>query len=448
MPTEDAADLKATRIERERFDERRNATRARRRLALLGGTTTWGDALVAGRYLFSRRLIRGAAIAEYEREFAARVGVRYGFTFAAGRVGLYGVLRALGIGAGDEVLLQVPTHIVVANAIRYTDAQPVYVDCDPESYTIDVEDLERRITPRTKALVLQHTFGIPADLDEVLAVVRRNKLELIEDCVHSLGAEYDGRQLGSFGRAAFFSTEETKTISSTMGGVVVTDDADLAAKLGAFQEQCAWPLRSLTRRYLLKLALYHALTQPPVHRYTRTLYERFGRRNPLPQATTPQEQRGERPGDYEQRLSNGQCAVALRQLRRLGTNLNHRRAISNEYRERLGGREFTAPRVPPKGEAAFVRYPVAVKDRAAAVRRLSPHAVLGMWFTSVLEESVAPEVAGYAAGSCPNAERAARDLVNLPTHLRVQLGDVDRLVDELADATQPAEQDWTRSIPQ
>jgi perosamine synthetase len=441
MRAEDAAEIEATPADDEAARERsRRAPRPRRRFALLGGTTTWGDAFVAGRYVFSRRLLRGGAIEAYEREFAAHVGVRYAYTFAAGRVGLYGVLRALGIGAGDEVLLQVPTHVVVPNAVRYTGAEPVYVDCDPESYTIDVDDLERRITPRTKALVLQHTFGIPADLGRVLEVVRRHNLELIEDCVHSLGAEYDGQPLGSFGRAAFFSTEETKTISTTMGGVLVTDDPELAEKVSVFQERCAWPQRSLARRYLVKLALYHALTQPRVHRYTRALYERFGRRNPLPQATTPEEQRGDRPAEYEQRMSNGQCAVGLRQLRRLTQNVSHRRALSNEYRERLGRSGFRAPRVPPNAQAAFVRYPVAVRDRSTAVAQIAPHAVLGMWFTSVLEEAFAPEVAGYVAGSCPNAERSAGNLVNLPTHLRVQHDDVARLVEALAGATPPAEE--------
>jgi perosamine synthetase len=412
-------------------------SRARRRLALLGGTTTWGDAFVAGRYLLSRRLVSGPAIADFEQEFATYVGVRYAYTFAAGRIGLYGILQSLGVGAGDEVLLQVPTHVVVANAVRYTGARPVYVDCDAESYTIDAEDLERRITPRAKAIVLQHTFGIPADLDDVLGIARRHDLDLIEDCVHSLGATYDGRPLGSFGRAAFFSTEETKTISTTMGGLAVTDDPELAAKLAAFQDGCAVPSRSSSRRYLLKLALYHVLTQPRLHRYTRAMYERFGRRNPLPQATTPEEQRGERPQDFEQRLSNGQCALGLRQLRRLRANLAHRRMVADGYRERLGRYGFLPPRVPPKGDAAYVRYPVAVDDRTAAVRGLAPHAVAGRWFTSVLEEAVRPEVVDYQPGSCPNAERATVCLLNLPTHLRVELEDVDKLVDIVARTTRP-----------
>src|SRR5207248_6324325 len=109
------------------------------------------------------------------------------------------------------------------NAIRYTGAKPVYVDCQLNTYNMDLKEAEQRITSRTRALVLQHTFGIPVDLDAALDLTRRYKLDLIEDCVHALGATYDGRQVGSFGRAAFFSTEETKTISTTMGGMAVTD---------------------------------------------------------------------------------------------------------------------------------------------------------------------------------------------------------------------------------
>lgn len=106
---------------------------------------------------------------------------------------------------------------------------------------IDLEQSEQRITAGTKALVLQHTFGIPADIDAALDLARRHNLVLIEDCVHALGAIYNGRPVGSFGRATFFSSEETKTISTTMGGVVVTDDAELATRVQGFQQSCAYP---------------------------------------------------------------------------------------------------------------------------------------------------------------------------------------------------------------
>ena len=391
--------------------------------------------MLAARQLVDlRELVDGPHVEAYERAFADVVGVAHACSFATGRVGLHAILRGLGVGEGDEVLVPVPTHIVVANAVRYTGARPIFVDCGIDTYTMDLEDAERRVTARTKAIILQHTFGIPAHLDDAIALARRYQLELIEDCVHSLGATYDGRQVGSFGRAAFFSTEETKTISTTMGGMVVTDDAELAARIRTFHASCAPPPQSLVARYVLKLALYHVLTQPRLHRYTRTSYELLGRRNPLPQATDERERRGLLPQNYKLRLSNAQAALGLRQLRRLPENLAHRAAVADAYRARLVPRGLQPPKAPAKATPAFVRYPVWVDDRPRVVRAVAPHAVLGTWFTSVLEEAESPVPPGYETGACPSAEMAAKHLVNLPTHLRVTPSDVEAIASALAVA--------------
>lgn len=400
----------------------------RRRLALLGGTTDGGDIRTALSHLVRPwRLVRGPEIEAYERAFAAAAGARHAIAFNAGRVGLLGILRGLGVGAGDEVLLQAPTHIVVANAITHAGAEPVYVDCDPRSWNIDLEDAERRVTPRTRVLVLQHTFGVPADLDAARAFCDRHGLLLVEDCVHALGATYRGHPVGSFGRAAFFSTEETKVISSTMGGMAVTDDDDLAASLRAFQAACAWPSRWLVARYLIKLLAYHALTQPTVHTAARALYERAGQRQPLPTPVDDEELAGVWPADIELRLSAGQAAVARRQLRRLGENLRHRRALAARYAQLLTAAGLPVAAVPDGTEPTWVRYPTEVPDRPAAIAGTARDVVLGLWFTSVLEEARRPEDGRYPAGSCPAAEHAAEHLVNLPTHLRVRPDDADRM---------------------
>ena len=118
---------------------------------------------------------------------------------------------------------------------------------------VDLDLAKRLVTARTRALLLQHTFGTPADIDCALEFGRRHGVAVVEDCVHALGASHRGQPVGSFGNAAFFSTEETKTISSTMGGMAVTDDAELAAKLRVFQARCAPPSRALVGRYVLKL---------------------------------------------------------------------------------------------------------------------------------------------------------------------------------------------------
>jgi dTDP-4-amino-4,6-dideoxygalactose transaminase len=398
-----------------------------RKLALLGGTTTLGDCLTAAGLLLQGRLRSGAAISQFETELASFIGVHHACTFSAGRVGLYALMKALDVGPGDEVLLQVPTHVVVPNAIRYAGARPVFVDCSLANYNIDFEDAARKVTSRTRALVLQHTFGIPADMDCALALASRFNLILIEDCVHSLGAQYRGRRVGSFGRAAFFSTEETKTISSTMGGVVVTDDDQLAARLRDFQHSCPWQPRPLVARYLLKFILYWLLTEPHLHVLTRTAYESFGRRQPLPQPTSAEEAIGDRPSIYEQRFSHAQAVLVLRQLRRIDSNLAHRRAVTAAYAQRLNPAGFPSPSVPTHTNCAMLRYPVWVDDRQAVVHGARRHAVLGTWFTSVLEESEALEAQGYIPGTCPRAEAATQHLVNLPIHSRVTARDAAAL---------------------
>ena len=412
--------------------------RAHRLVAQLWGTTTLTDCIVAFRHIIStNRRVQGPAIGAYEQAFARHVGVRYAHSFSSGRVALYGLLRALGVGPGDEVLLQVPTHIVVANAIRYVGARPVYVDCQLDTYNMDLDLAERRITPKTKVLLLQHTFGIPVDMDAALDLVRRHGLILIEDCVHALGATFKGKQIGSFGHAAFFSTEETKIISSTMGGMAVTDDPKLSQRLLRFQSACPWPSGSLAIRYLLKLIMYHLFAQPYLHPYTRPVYM-FLRRSPkthlAPGATAGDEQRGGRPVHYEQRLSNAQAVLALRQLQRLEANLAHRRAIADAYQTLLSEQGIHVPVPPPESVPAFVRYPIWVEDRPTAMRIASPHAVLGQWFNTVLEESISPAHGDYQMGSCPRAAAAAEHLVNLPTHPRVKRRDVDLIVSAVARA--------------
>lgn len=374
-----------------------------------------------------RSLADGPAIEAFERSFAARVGARYAVSFAAGRVGLYGILRCLGIGAGDEVLVPVPTHIVVANAVRYTGACPVYADCDLSTYNMDLEQAERRLTARTRAMLVQHTFGIPVDMKDALAFADRHDLILIEDCVHALGAVVHGKQVGTFGRAAFFSTEETKTISTTMGGMVATNDDELAESLRAFQRSCESPPASQAARYLVKLAVYHALTEPRAHVITRAAYEIGGSRHPLPRPTEASELRGERPAHFTRRLSNGQAAVGLTQLATLAANLDHRRQIAEVYQDLLAPHGFRLPVPPPTATPAYVRYPVWVQDRCAVQKATQTRLVLGTWFTSVLEESVDPRYGDYLPGSCPRAEDAARHLVNLPTHGRVTERDAEEI---------------------
>jgi dTDP-4-amino-4,6-dideoxygalactose transaminase len=394
---------------------------------------------VAANYLVNtQHLIQGPAIPIYEQAFAQRIGVRYASSFSAGRVAFYGILQALGVGPGDEVLLQVPTHIVIPTVIRAIGARPVYVDCSLDTYNMDLDQVESCISPRSKVLLIQHTFGIPANLDQAVDLANRHGLALVEDCVHALGATYDGQPVGSFGRAAFFSTEETKTITSTMGGMAVTNDPALARGILDFQSQCRWPAPDLISRYMMKILMYTGFTHPYVHTFTRPIYMGL-RTNPrthlAPGATSQSETHGILPKDFRQRLSNAQAEIALRQLHRLDQNLAHRAAMAKLYETSLSKFGFNLPHPSQKSHPGYVRYPVWVEDRAAAIAGTKSRVVLGMWFNSVLEEAASWSSGDYQAGSCPRAESAAIHLVNLPTHPRVTPRDAEAIVDALVRAS-------------
>lgn len=395
------------------------------------------DVLTLVRQLLApTRLLHGTAVERYEREFERRIGVAHAYAFASGRVGLYAVLRAMDVGEGDEVLLQAPTHVVVPNAVRYTGATPIFVDSRPDDFNMDLGLAERLVTPRTKVLLVQHTFGIPVDMDAALDLARRHRLRVVEDCAHALGARYDGRSVGAFGDAAFFSTEE-KTISSSMGGVVVTRDPVLAERVAQFQTRCASPPALLAARHLFKLLVFHLITEPSVHRYTRPLYRLLRSRVIAPPATSEEEARGERPDWYERRLSNAQAAVALSQLRRLDANLAHRQRIATAYTRHLQARGFAVPRLPAKASPAFSRYPLCVGNKETAMRAARRVAILGQWLSEPVDGAAPPGDADYKWGSCPNAERITAHLVNLPTHLKVRTSDAEKLVTALAEGAPP-----------
>lgn len=380
-------------------------------------------------------MVEGPEIESYERTFARYIGTKYAFSFISGRVGLYGILKSLGIKEGDEVILQVPTHVVVANAIRYTGAKPVFVDCNLRDFNIDIEKAKDAITQKTKAIIVQHTFGIPPDMDEILTIAGEYGLWVIEDCVHALGATYKNKKIGSIGKAAFFSTEETKVISTTMGGMVTTDDKELAERLYSFQQNCSWPSRKLLKKYLIKFIVYYLFTWPYLHRYIRGVYKKAKIHNPLPEATSHEEAIGEKPPNYELRLSNAQAVLGLNQIGRINENLRHRRKIASIYEKKLKEEGVETPVVHPEAQPSYVRYPLWVQDRQKAIRMLSKYTSVGTWFTSVLEEASCVEKIGYARGSCPNAENASRHLINLPTHMRVTEKDAYLIAEQIADTS-------------
>lgn len=172
----------------------------------------------------------GPLVKEFEEEFAAYLGCRNAVSVVNGTSGLYLALRLLNIGSGDEVIVPALTFIASANPVTYVGATPVVVDVDPDSWTIDPQEIEKVITDRTKAIIPVHLYGNPARMDAVMEIAKRNNLYVIEDAAESLGATYKGRYTGTFGDIGVFSFNGNKVITTGGGGMVVTDNDELAQR--------------------------------------------------------------------------------------------------------------------------------------------------------------------------------------------------------------------------
>jgi perosamine synthetase len=187
--------------------------------------------------LRSSRLSLGPKLQEFESALAEYVRARHAVALSSGTSGLCLGLQALGIGEGDEVIVPSFTFIAAANAIRYVGATPVFVDIHPRTLNLDPEAVRQAITPRTRAIMVVHTFGYPADLEALMQLAGHHNIHLVEDACEALGAELGNQKVGSLGKFGVFSFYPNKPITTGEGGVLVTQDAALAETVRALRNQ-------------------------------------------------------------------------------------------------------------------------------------------------------------------------------------------------------------------
>lgn len=181
--------------------------------------------------------ILGEEVEAFEAEFAAYIGMKYGIGVGSGTEGLHLSLAACGIGAGDEVITVSHTAVATVAAIELAGATPVMVDIEPDFFTIDPQKITTVITPKTKAIIPVHLYGQSVDIDPILEIARTYELRVIEDCAQAHGATYKGKRVGSYGDLACFSFYPTKNLGALGdGGIIVTDQPELAHRLGLLRE--------------------------------------------------------------------------------------------------------------------------------------------------------------------------------------------------------------------
>jgi len=373
---------------------------------------------------------KGKVIQELEDEFKKYLGVKYAISFNSGRSALMAILSSAALTKEDEVLLQSFTCNAAANPIIWSGLKPVYIDCNETTFNIDVEDLKRKITERNRAVMVQHTFGLPANMDEISEICRQNNLILIEDCAHSLGATYKGKKVGTFGKAAFFSFSRDKVISSVYGGMVVTNDDELAKKIKEYQKKIGYPSYFWIKQQLLHPILINCLILPTYKILGKYLLVLFQKLQILSKAVQQREKFGEKPDYFPKRLPDVLAILALNQFKKLERFNNHRKKIASFYYNELKNTHFG---LPSATEQIYLRFTIKHSRAHEIIRKARKKNILiGDWYESpIVPPDTELDKMQYKIGSCPKAEKLAKETLNLPTHINASKDDVKKIIEFL-----------------
>jgi len=361
------------------------------------------------------------------------------FLFAKGRVGLYALLKALKLTPGDEVLMPGYTCMVVPSAASFLGLSCKYIDIDPDTYNIDTAQLPRQTTKATRALIVQHTYGIPAPMDAVMQWSRENNIPVIEDCCHAFGSRYQGRLCGTFGIGAFFSGQWNKPFSTGLGGVLVVHEPKLAAAVKRIHDSARDV--PFTENILLKMQImaYNTLVTPRTNAFITKLYRVLSRMGIAAGSSSNAELAVQMPSNYLKKIAPCQLREGHNNLRSIKEDIAVRRRNTAYYSEELKKAGFATLCCRDDIDTVILRYPVRVANKQEVLSRALAHNIeIGSWFEVPLHPAGTNMVLlQYYTGMCPEAEKAAREVINLPTQSAVTAQEAHRVIEFLKRYARP-----------
>jgi perosamine synthetase len=350
---------------------------------------------------------------------------KYVFTFWKGRVAIYGALKALGIGPGDSVIVPGYTCAMVPGAVVFAGAKPIYADIDPETYSPSLgsysDAFEANSKSRVKALILQHTYGIPGDALQIAAWARAQGMVVIEDCAHSIGTRYCDdcgvwHDVGSAGDVTIFSSQWSKPVSTGLGGWLVTWNKNLAGRIARFHdEECCRPSFREISLLAGQLALRTMFSSPRSYWMAANTFRHLASLGIFVGTNENGELEGRMPERYAKTMSGLQSWLLRK---RLSSNalVVRRRNLKIVYDEALRACGIPVLRVMENADPVLLRYPVRVRNKSQVLEKARRRRIeLGDWFNHPVHPREAKaEAFGYRAGICQQGERAAEEVVNLP----------------------------------
>jgi dTDP-4-amino-4,6-dideoxygalactose transaminase len=350
--------------------------------------------------LRSKWLSMGPVTEHFEKEFAAYLGVKHAFAVASGTAALHIACRVLNIGPGDEVIVPSLTFVATANAVLYVGAMPVFGDITSlDNFNVSPEDISKKITDRTKAIIVVHYGGYPCGMDAITEIANKNGLKVIEDAAHAPGAEYKGRKLGIIGDIGCFSFFANKNMATGEGGMIVTNDDSLAERMRTIRS--------------------HGMT-------TLTWDRHRGHAYSYDVVDT----------GYNYRISEIESALGLVQLKKLEQNNRKRAEITEEYREGLKAIPWISiPFQNCEGKPSYHIFPILLDEEVSREKFMENLRVKGIqtsiYYPPIHLFSIYRDMFGFKEGMLPKTEFVGKHEVTLPLHPLMKDDDVNLVLDTI-----------------
>lgn len=333
------------------------------------------------------------------------------FLFNRGREALYIALKALNISQSEEILVQAMTCSAVIAPIYWIGANPIYVDISKDDFNMDLNDLEKKISSKTKAIIVQHTFGKIADIEKICTICRKHNIAIVEDCAHLFRSDIKETKIGKFSDMAVFSFAQDKAVSSVTGGMLIVNNLSYLEKV----EDIYHLIRVQTNQEQI-YPLNYILLWNFAKKYYFTPLIPFQKRITIGKAaimlsrwfgiTKPQaSEKLELKIDIS-KMSDVQCALLYKQILKLDKLNTHRQKISSIYNE--------------KSNDLLIRYPILVKNPELALNFLSKNKyICGRWYNNIVFPIQDLNSVNYKQGSCPTAEYITKHIINLPLDMNI-----------------------------
>ncbi|MDY6867094.1 MAG: DegT/DnrJ/EryC1/StrS family aminotransferase [Chloroflexota bacterium] len=387
-------------------------------------------------------------------QFSENIKSYKSFLLYRGETAIYTSLLAMGIGQGDEVILQSFTCPSVPYPIINSGATPVYVDIDPTTFSLDPNKIEEKISKKTKAIVIQHTFGIPAAIDPILDIARTYNLWVIEDCCHAFGARYKGQEVGTFGDVAIYSFGWYKPLVLGVGGAAVVNNSFLRQKMVALQKATITPSLKETFMMHTQYFAYELLSNPSLFWFQRDIYHKIKNYRQRKARAASQRNKKESP-PQENKISqevqnqgnippqNGKInvkGIIPFQKKRLfqkldqftGDTIPHQSWIVSQYEKRLSRTHYKPLELDDHLEPVFYKYPL-LSDHQEDILKEAPEARIEL--SNLFVSPIYPPWRrrlwgrlGYQPGTCPISEGISDRIIALPVHAKVQTKQIEKTI--------------------